>query len=227
VELGLIQKAIDVLLASHLDLYGAEGLELLLDLCLRTGRAADARALLDRSELRSHPEVLGVYTIPGKPHADGQAWSFRFMAYDWHVLCEKAAVGRYDGAREALQQIDGRFSNDERSIAPALTRELSRHIGIEVGFGTPGGSLLMRLLGGRNRVRLQERVRQIQLLTVTRGDLATLGAVLELERGNASSALEQCEAGLALYTARKGSSPVLPGQPLAARLVEAIRRQRH
>ncbi len=65
---GLAGKTIDdVLLRSHSDLYGVEGLRLLLDLLLLTGRAQDARALLDRRELRANPGAGRLHVAGGPP----------------------------------------------------------------------------------------------------------------------------------------------------------------
>ena len=225
-ELGLHQKAIDVLLASHPDLYGIDGLKLLTDLLLRTGRVVEARAFLDRTDVRRNPATLRYYPVAGKPHADGHRWSYQFAAYDWFVLCASAAEGRYDGAQEAIQRMNERFEWEERTLTPPLAAGLAAQLAKEVGLAGPHGSLICRLVAGRDRIVSLEQFAHVRFLTVARGDLLALSAVLELERGHINSALAQGEAALALYDSRRGQAPAFPGEPLARRTVEAIRRNR-
>ncbi|HEV3439546.1 MAG TPA: hypothetical protein VG122_19435 [Gemmata sp.] len=225
-ELGLLQKAIDVLLASHHDLYGIEGLGLLLDILLRTGKVVEARAILNGAELRGNPDVFGNIFIPGKPHPGGHRWNYKFGAYDWFDLCESTAAGRYEGAQGALHRLGERLEREERMLGPALSAALTRQLTIEVGLAAPPNFVLARLTAGRERSQLGERLGHIRFLTVARGDLATLAGVLELERGNVLGASEQGNVAIALYTARKDTAPALPGEPLAKRYVDAIRQHR-
>jgi hypothetical protein len=226
VELGLVQKAIDVLLQSHYDLYGAVGLGLLIDLLLQTGQAADARNLLDRPELLKNTTVLGIYNVPGKPHSNGQRSSYRLFAYDWLNLCHHAAVGNYDSARISLQKMNDQLDYEERNISPPLIKNLSRQVAIETGFAVPNGSLTSRLFAGFERSHLHDLLKQTQQIAVTRADLIALSGLLELERGNPTGALERGELALALYAERKATAPALPGEPLAVKYVGEIRKQR-
>jgi hypothetical protein len=59
-----------------------------------------------------------------------------------------------------------------------------------------------------------------------RGDLTTLAGVLELERGDPAAAAGRFEAALALYAGVRGIAPSLPGEPLATRYHEAVRKAR-
>ncbi|HEV3387020.1 MAG TPA: hypothetical protein VG097_19535 [Gemmata sp.] len=226
VELGLVQKAIDVLLQSHYDLYGAVGLGLLIDLLLQTGQAADARNLLDRQELLKNTTVLGIYNVPGKPHANAQRWSYRLFAYDWLNLCQHAAVGNYDGARIALQKMSDQLNYEERNVSPPLIKNISRQVAVEIGFAVPNGSLTSRLFAGLERSHLHDLLKQTHQIAVTRADLIALSGLLELERGNPTGALEKGEQALALYAERKAMAPALPGEPLAVKYVGEIRKHK-
>jgi hypothetical protein len=75
-------------------------------------------------------------------------------------------------------------------------------------------------------MRFRGVVEQTRFLTVMRGDLTTLAGVLELERGDPGEAAGRFEAALALYAGMKGLAPALPGEPLAMRYHEAIRKAR-
>jgi len=226
-ELGLFQKAIDVLANSHFDLYGAEGLGLLIDLLLQTGQAADARNLLDRQELRKNISVLGFYSIPVRVRAESQRWSYRLLSYEWLNLCQYAAVGNYEAAREMLLRLGERLEHDERTIAPVLSKQMSVQLAVETGLAVPLGPLGMRLRAGMDRAYLNESLKQSQLFAVMRADFATITGSLELERGNIAGALEQGETALALYSQKKGLAPSLPGELLAEKYVAEIRRRRN
>ncbi len=224
-ELGLFQKAIDVLANSHFDLYGAEGLGLLIDLLLQTGQAADARNLLDRQELRKNVSVLGFHSLPGKARVESQRWSYRVLSYEWFNLCQYAAVGNYEAAREVLLRLGERLEYDERAIAPMLSKQMSVQLAVETGLAVPLGSLGMRLRAGLDRAYLNESLKQSQLFAVMRADFATITGLLELERGNTAGALERGETALALYSQKKGLAASLPGEQLAEKYVAEIRRR--
>jgi tetratricopeptide (TPR) repeat protein len=224
-ELGLVQKAIDILLKAHPDLYGTEGLGLLADLLLQTGQASECRILLDRIEKRN-PDALGTYNLPGKPHPGGHRWNYRLHAYDWLDFCQCAAVGRYIGAAAALDRMLARYDAEERSVAPQLSQALLRQFRGEVVLWVPPTPLLAPLFSLKYRVALTESLLHTRLLTVARADLATLGGVLELERGDPAAAARRFESALALFNAMRAIAPSLPGEPLAMRYHEAIRKQR-
>ncbi len=223
-ELGLPQKAIDVLRLSHPDLYGAAGISLLLDLLLQTGQTSEARVLLDRAELRRNPDSLGVFTLPGKSPQGAPPWAYRFPSYDWFDLCQCAAAGRYAGAGTAIERLRNQLDKDERAIAPANTLALARQVGSETGLALPPANLLSRLHWARERDRLAGFLTHVRFLSVARADLAVLGGVLELERGNPEGAAERFRVALGLYAVTKDLAPALPGEPLAKRYLEAIDR---
>lgn len=223
-ELGLPQKAIDVLRFSHPDLYGPAGLSLLLDLLLQTGQAPEARVLLERAELRRNPDSLGVFTLPGRSPQGSAPWAYRFPTYDWFDFSQCAAVGRYSGAAAAIERLRHQLEKDERAVAPANTLALARQVTSETGFALPPANVLSRLHWARERARLSGLLAQLRFLSVARGDLAVLGGVLELERGNPSGAAERFRVALALYAAAKELNSTLPGEPLARRYLHAIER---
>ncbi len=225
-ELGLVQKAVDVLVKSHPDLYGPGGLKLLADLLLQTGQASECRVLLDRAELRRNPEALGVYPLPGKPHPGGQRWVYPLPAYDWFDLCQCAAVGRYLAASAAVDRICGDFEKLEQFQIPRLTQAIAGQFRNEAVLWVPPAPVLAPLASAANRASLVESLAQARFLTVARADLTTLAGVLELERGDRDEAARRFDAAIALYASRKGTAPSLPGESLAMRYHDAIRKQR-
>lgn len=223
IELGLAQKAIDVLLKSHPDLYGAAGLALLADVLLQTGQAAECRVLLDRAELRRNPEVLGMYTLPRAPDPRGVRWDYPFPTYDWLDLCQCAAVGQYTGADEAVKRIGARLEAEEQAKSPPLATSGAALYVLEIGLGAPPLPAFGRVGRARDRARLTEVFVQTKALSAARADLLTLAGVLHLERGATADAAERFADALALYE-RTGAYPLsAPGRPLAARYQEAIR----
>jgi hypothetical protein len=218
-QLGLAAKALDgVLLRSHADLYGPEGLRLLLELLLLTGRAEDAHDLLDRDELRNKPDGLGEYEPPGGP-----TWRYRFHAYDWCDLCRGAAAGDYDRAEKAISRLRDRMQREgdrlSAQLAPALALRLTADLGSAAVPETA-------LLGQYNRIerdRLAGWLVQGQFLLVERADLHAVSGMLELERGRPARAAEQFRAALPLYDAAAATAPALPGRFLARRYLELLR----
>jgi tetratricopeptide (TPR) repeat protein len=205
-------------------LYGAEGLKFLVDLLLRTGQVVEARVILDRKELRANPDAFGFYILPGKAHADGHRWHYRFYAYDWFDLCECAAAGRYDAAIGALHRVMGHFEREERMSVPVLSSNLIRQIAGEVGLAAPPSQLPSRMLKAYERGERAEQLRHTLFLGVAGGDLASVAGVLELERGDPRRALEYFKAASALYNSRKYAAPALPGEPLGKYYADIIPR---
>jgi hypothetical protein len=226
-ELGLVQKAIEVLEKSQFDLFGFEGLEFLTELLLKTGQAAGARILLDTKELLKNTNVLGIKRLPGRSSGDGQRFSYLLQSYDWLDLCHKAATGHYDGAGEALDRLGERL-NDEKQTVP-LIQFLSRQLAMEVGSSAPPGSLTLQTIASSQRHGLHEILKLNFLRKVMRADLANIQGILELERGNTTAALERGEAAIKLYAARLAGADrdfsTHGGYLLALRYTGEIRRQ--
>jgi tetratricopeptide (TPR) repeat protein len=223
-ELGLTQKALDILLASHSDLYGPAGVGLLADLLLQTGQIAECRTLLDRTELRGNPNVLGVYNLPRQPNPDGTRWPYRVPAYDWLDLCQCAAAGRYTHAQAVIDKLCGRLDASERRTAPTLAIGASALLASETGLAVPLNPLLGRLYCAQERIALNGLLGQTLSLSVDRADLWTLAGVLELERGDLQAAAGRFESARAVYAAHAGPLS-RPGEPLAAKYHEALRRR--
>lgn len=229
-ELGLPQRAIDALLATHPDLYGVEGLSLLADLLIQTGQVPEARVLLDRAELRG-ADALGLFTLPGRPAAGAAPWEYHFPARDWYDLCASAAAGRYHEAEVAAERISLRLEAEEKQVLPGVTRVLSaqgaRFTALGAAWGGPAGVGWLPAVGAaaRDGQRVAGFYGRVRFLSVARADLAVLVGVLELERGNPGGAAGRFRAARALYAAADGA-PARPGEALARRYLEAIERHR-
>lgn len=217
-RLGLAGKAVDeVLLRSHADLYGVEGLRLLLELLLLTGRAQEARDLLDRGELRRNPDGLGFYDLAG-----GRGWSYRFPAYDWFDLCQTAAVGNYDSASRALERMRVRMKQQGEQIGSLLSGAVAWRVASEVGLSTDLAALCLRGQARAERNLVVGLLLQCQFLRVVRADLHVLDGMLLLERGWPGQAGAQFNRSLALYREAADTAPALAGQPLAISYLERL-----
>jgi tetratricopeptide (TPR) repeat protein len=224
-QLGLAGKALeDVLLRSSPDLYGVEGLRLLLELLLSTGRAQDARDLLDRAEMRRNPDRLGVYELVGNRQPGGPTWGYLFPAYDWFDLCQCAAAGRHAGAASALERLRERMRLLGSHLTPRLTREIAWRLTTEVGLGATPELFALRLLARGERERVWGLFVQNRFLLVVRADLHTLEGMLLLERGLPAEADEQFRNSLQLYREGADTAPALPGLPLAHRYLSRLRK---
>lgn len=226
VQLGLAGKARDVLLRSHPDLYGRDGVRMLLDLLLTTGLIDEAGELLDGEVLRSDPMSLGYFDgLARVPHAD-RMWRYPMPAYEWFALCRAAAAGRYDQAGVSAARLRDQVQREEATVAPALTAEFARQFAIEAGLAAPPNVVLFRLPADQARVRAGELLLYARFLIAERADLHTLAGVLLLERGAVESAVEQFTAAVELAVQIRAVSPAIPVNPLAGRYLEAIRKCR-
>jgi tetratricopeptide (TPR) repeat protein len=211
VQLGLSGKAVDVLLKSSPDLYGVAGLRLLLDLLLLTGRAEEARVLLDREEMRRHPDGLGWYDLPAD--VARPPWGYPLLAYDWFDLCCRAAAGQYGGIavpagrlRDRLRPPPGRAGTEPAGIAWRLASE--------VGLGAAPGSALPRFLRRLDREAAAAPLARAMFA----GDLHVLEGMLLLESGRPTPAAAHLKKALTLYRpAGRGA-----GLTLARRYLQRI-----
>jgi tetratricopeptide (TPR) repeat protein len=222
-ELGLRQKAIDILLASHPDLYGADGVGLLVDLLLETGQATECRVLLDRKELRRNQGALGYYPIARPANPDGTAWTYKIPAYDWFELCQRAVMGDYPDALAAIDRLCEQLRAAERSAGPPTDRRVAVLLAGEVGLSASPTSTPARISGLPVRLAVTGLLTQVRSVSVTRADLATLAGVLELERGNEKGAADRFEEAQTTYAATPRGVLSRPGERLAARYDVAIR----
>jgi tetratricopeptide (TPR) repeat protein len=223
-QLGLGGKALeDVLLRSSPDLYKAEGLRLLLELLLSTGRAQEVRVLLDREEMRRNPDGLGVQELVGNQQEGAPHWRYRFHAYDWFDLCQSAAAGRHDGAGRAVERLRERQRLFGEQLTDRLTREVAGRLTTEVGLGAVPGALALRYEARGERDRAVGLFGQNRFLLVVRADLLVLEGMLLLERGLPGEARETFRRSLPLYRQAADTAPALPGQPLALRYLSRLR----
>ena len=221
-DLGLTQKAIDTLLASHPDLYGSGGLGLLANLLLQSGQVAECRTLLDRDEMRRNPDALGYYPLARKPDPDGNRGMYQLYAYDWLDLCQCAVAGNYPNAIAASDRIGARLAAEEQALGAPFVAGGAVSIVSDLGVAVPPTRFPARLVGVSQRVELERIMTRVASLPVTRADLATLAGVLELERGDPRAATARFEGARRLYAAAPAFALALPGAPLAARYDEAL-----
>ena len=220
-DLGLGGKAIDVLVHSHPDLYGVDGIRLLLDLLLQAGRLNEARILLDREELVRNPGALDLYRLPGGTK-NGKPWRYAIPAYDWFDFCESAAAGRYDRADLALERLRERLEGVESMATPQVMGLHLRTALFELGSATMPAALFARVPGADQREAWAVRTGETRFLSTVRADLHVLGGLLKLERGVAPAADEEFRRALTLYERDVSASSVYPGRPLALRYRDAL-----
>ena len=222
VRLGLVGRAIDTLMTSHPDLYGTDGVRLLIELLVWTGRSAEARALLDRTELRRAKGGLGTYEIPGDRNPV-HPWAYRLPAYDWFDLCAAAAAGNYVAAQAAAERLRTALQAQEegsrRPVVPAAARLMASQAAAaalpQAGWGLP---YAVHMQG-----QFADVFANLDFLAVERADLHTLEGLLHLERGAADAATEQFALAVRLYATGTGTARVRPGRALAERMLAALR----
>lgn len=224
VELGLTRKAIDILLNSHPDLYGAPGLGLLADLLLQTGQAAECRVLLDRAELRRNTHILGVYSLPRHSNPDGYQWPYLLPYYEWLDLCQRLASGDYRAATTIIDQLCVRYGEQEQEQSPLVAASCSARLALEAGLAAPPMPLLAQMVSLPDRMRVAGLIARAKSLTIIRADLTALSGILSLECGHAPDAARRFEAALALYGHTKALGLFAPGAALAERYNDVIRR---
>jgi hypothetical protein len=217
-ELGLGGVALDTLVKSHPDLYGVEGIRFLLDLLLQSGRLTEARVLLDRDELKTRPESLDLFALPGGTK-EGRAWRYALPAYDWFDLCQCAAAGRYDRAEVALDRLRRWMFSVQSLAMPNVRGVYLRTIIGELGAAAPVNRFAARI----ERDMWAANVNQTAFLSAVRGDLHALSGLLHLERGAVREAEADFQLALERYAEHTGPLAVHPGRPLAVRYREALR----
>jgi tetratricopeptide (TPR) repeat protein len=222
-QLGLAEKALNgVLLRSSPDLYGKEGLRLLLELLLTTGRAQEARALLDRDEMRRHPDGLGVVELAGGS-SGGRRWGYTFPAWDWFDLCQCAGAGNYRGASIGCRRLSERLKVQEGPLRAWVEPRLAARLASEVGLAAVPEGLGLRVGRRFDRDLFIASLVQGLFMSVERADLHVIAGMLLLEQGDPQEAGEQFRRALALYRDSAATAPALPGQPLGQRYLERLR----
>ncbi|HEY8505199.1 MAG TPA: hypothetical protein VIL46_11500, partial [Gemmataceae bacterium] len=168
VEKGLAGKALDLLLGSDVAAFGARGMELELELLLRTGR----------------PEDVWRWTEPEQQAALGP------QTYHWLRTRALAATGDYARAREECSLMAQSFLPGAEVAAPVPPRQVMAMLigqtvlGAQPGLG-PLPSLYGRVVGGQQlagrSVAFAQGLRQ-------QADAAVLLGLLALEEGDVSGA---------------------------------------
>jgi hypothetical protein len=212
-RLGLADKALDVLLRSSPDLYGVEGLQLLLELLLHTGRAQDARILLDRDELRRNPAGLKSYGLAGGRES-GMRWSYTLPAYEWFDFCQAAAAGNYDRAALVLASIRESMKLSEDRFLAQQRAALAARLVADLGTATMPGAIASRTTQRVLLDQTQAGLLPVLFLPVERADLFAVEGMLRLEQGQPDRARELFLQAVPLYRGAASGVPALAGRPL-------------
>ncbi len=220
-QLGLYETALEVLQSSSAELYGKEGVVLLLELLVQTGRIAEARILLDREQWRRQPLSLGLYAVP-LPDDSGprsRPRTYHLPAYLWFELLTAAAAGQYHLAQEAAEAIRSFLHEERERLLPAsLPVALAQAVGSEVGLSAPGSGLLaFRWLGHWKTARLTQTWDQAQTLRLAAADFTLLSGLLALESGDFTLARRVLSAADRGYHEEEAPGANYPGRYLLER----------
>ena len=176
---------------SHPDLDGPGGIELLIE-PLDRDRADGRSCACCWIEMRfAAPEGLGIFSYPGKPHANGMQWAYQFPAYPWLNFCQYVASGQYDRAEASLEVISELFERNEAALTSRYTAFLAAQAAAEVAIAMQTRSLFNRLIVAQLVEGHRERFLHARTLSVRRADLNALAGILELERGRAREGEER------------------------------------
>ncbi len=224
-ELGLAKRALDdVLLQSDALLFDFPGVRLEFELLLMLGRADKAGELLASEEVQNVKKKLDTFTV-ALVGPSGEPVPFRMPAYEWFTICQAAAVGDYDRAREALREVIDFLAADEERSLPGLRRTLAKRLAAEVGLGTPINSLVSQGVFMHQFESDSIFLLQVERQRAGRFDLHLLAALLDLEWGQPERAEEELSRALKLTEHDTGLIP-LPARALAATYRRLIQEQR-
>lgn len=173
VQLELGGRARDLLLKSDVSAFGTQGIELELDLLLRTGR----------------PEDVLAWTYPELKESLGG------VKYHWFRAQAHLALGEYDagdGELAAMADADGLFHS------PAVVgQDVAKLIGKSLLDAQAGPNLFQQLLWGEvNRSDPRGAVAQLAQQLGRQADMTVLRGVIALEAGNIPRARETFHAAL-------------------------------
>jgi tetratricopeptide (TPR) repeat protein len=196
VSLGLPRVALDdVLLQSHVKLFGGDGARLEFELLLLLGRPEHLRVMIEDEELRQSKQLLGESTAPA-PALPGYRPFYRLPAYEWLRLGQAAAAGDYAAADSSLREILRRREEEEQRVK-RLEQALPPLLATEIGLSAPGGPLFPRATAHETREDLCRLLSSAAFLPLERADLNALGGLLALERGAPGAAEEYFREALA------------------------------
>jgi tetratricopeptide (TPR) repeat protein len=167
VQLQLGGMARDLLLKSDVSAFGAQGVELELDLLLRTGRPHDVLQW-------TTPEVAG---------------SLGAEKYHWALARAHLAVGDYEAADRDLAAM---AESDARPRPPeAVSEEVAAVVGKSVLDGVPRtGQLDQHVWQTLSTADLLNRVTEITRTLSRQANMTTLRGVVAMEAGNVPRARE-------------------------------------
>jgi tetratricopeptide (TPR) repeat protein len=204
---GLTRKALDMLLASNVAIFGKDGLRLEVELLLQLGRAFEVRDWLEPG----HETMLGNST------------------YHWLRAQAAAASGDYTAAGEELDQMGATLRHVRVTTELILPVRVSvaMRVGEAViarpargsGPGGLAGALFLqfnalRPLGAPAGLLRQE------------ADLSVLRGLLALEAGEVSTARQHCRAALDVWgdetRAASGAGLDFPSRPIAQRVLHLL-----
>ena len=214
ISLGLASQAIDILLKSSPDLYGADGLKLLTGLLIGSGQAAEAHTLLHRDEIRKNPAQLGVHEIVSLS-ADGQRIVYRVAAYEWFQFMLAASAG-VTSVSVQLEQMEKQLIGEVGALRGVIQRirpPLAITLAIETGLA-PTGMWMPRFINGLRREEFLVPIAQSRLLIAEHGDLKALEACIALESGDRLLAQKCLDIARSDY-AKVGDLRVTPAKDLA------------
>jgi tetratricopeptide (TPR) repeat protein len=197
VRRGLVVRGLEVLLGSDIAAFGARGLDLEVDLLLRTGRADDVIAWVSDDSLKA---TLG-------------------SDYHWHRAQALAATGRYKEADAELLALSG---EDRPFLPPDAADTFSRQVQLAIYDGATGGPLFPDVVfRAFNRGRFEEEVFQLVSRMTDRANGLTLRGLVALEAGDIPTAEAAYRSAL-LYTGGPTGGLRFGGQPVAEAGLEWI-----
>jgi hypothetical protein len=217
IQLGLYKAAIDILQDASPALYGSEGLVMLLELLVQTGRMAEAIVLLDQQQLRQQPLRLGLYTVP--LNGTSSSRTFELPAYYWFQLVTAAATGQYHQAQQAATAIRDFLQQQREQLQPQLLPlALAQSAVGEIGLAAPGaGGVVCRWLGVWKRQRLRQLCDNAHTLQQAMADFDLLSGLLALEAGDATTAEQAFKRAANAYhdnIDHQAATQVAPGHQL-------------
>ncbi|MCS7269894.1 MAG: hypothetical protein NZ703_02315 [Gemmataceae bacterium] len=205
-ELGLYDLALSILQNSSVELYGNEGVVLLLELLVQTGRVAEANLLLDNENLRQQPLRLGLYEVPTS--TGNIQRTFQLPAYHWFDLVISAAAGRYHQGRQAAQAIESFLDQERQRFLPTeLPQAIATSLIGEIGLSAPlTGQLAFRWLGHWKTTRLMHTYQQTLAWRTAAADFSLVRGLLALEQGDLSGARQAFSTAASVYDEVKATA---------------------
>jgi hypothetical protein len=232
-RLGLVRVAVeDVLLKAPVDLLGAQGIRLELDLLLHLGRAEDVRAILADEKLRASREGLGYHDLPFPKDPSGgplYAIPYHWPTYEWLHAVESAAVGDYALAREEVASLRaGRKAGLE--LLARQRPDYDKGLYLFVPGLLSGPLPWLRAFTAHNLGGYVEKWAAIRAgepaLRAQQADLLVLEAMVALEQGDPDAARSAFAEAEALCAPPAGAPVPFAGAPIAARYLGKLNARR-